>query len=206
MTDKELDILFDWLDPEKYVPPKDITETAMIVSFGLLLVGLLYAARSPILYGTVFVVYTVWLIVATRHLNRELRRAIQASRDRLKRDVENLGLSESEKVHRQGVDVLYQQGLDTIEGYFLARPHLMRQTSILVCSCFGLALAIHAKLSDSQASRSGAYIVFVVILVLSEAVITSWRHARDKALRPLEAELVEIERTYLESRSADRTT
>jgi hypothetical protein len=49
-TERELDLLFEWADPEKYEPPSGIVETLMILVLALLVVLLLFSSRNPLLY------------------------------------------------------------------------------------------------------------------------------------------------------------
>lgn len=76
VTEGELRLLSQWLDPVGYEPPSDQTQMIQSVGLAVFLVAMLVATRNPLWYGATFVVYSTVVLVAVRYFNRELRKAI----------------------------------------------------------------------------------------------------------------------------------
>lgn len=182
-TQRELNLLFEWLDPERFVPPSSLKETLMILFFAVLLTALLFAARSPLSYGIILTAYSVILIPSTIYLNTEIQEAINKSKNRLSEDLENQKLAVQAKLYAAGVEVL--------ETYFIRRPMKLRLIIIMVASAIGLTLAIYWKKSQSRWVGVASYAVFFAIILFSEIVIARWRCIRDRELREIEANLSE---------------
>lgn len=185
-TEKELSLLFEWLDPQKYDPPSSLKETILILSFAVLLIGLLFASRNPVVFGCVFTLYNFVQIFAGKYLMRELGLAIQKSKERLKADFESEKLKERAQFYREGLSIL--------DYYYFKRPHTLRILSITIFSILGLALAIWWYVSGIILIGFFSYLVYIITVTISEIVIAYWRIIRDNNLRPITAELREIER------------
>jgi hypothetical protein len=184
-TQKEMDLLFDWMDPERYEPPSDFKETAIIISLGILLVGLIYAARDPVAYGIVFTAYSIFVLFATKRFERELVDVIDRSRTRM----EKKGDARNDELEK-----LYLKGIAILEHYFLKRPQRLRHSLIVSLSIVGLVLALWSKHVANSVFAAAAYIVYITTVVVSEVVIGCWRNRRDEQLRPITAEIKELER------------
>jgi len=182
-TQKELDLLFDWLDPQRYVPPSSLKETVLILLFGLLLTALLFAARDPLLYGLVFAVYSTMLIPASMYLNKEIREAIDHSKTRLDEDKKDPTLAARA--------VLYRAAVEVLQSYFLERPVMLRLVLILCVSIIGVGVALYWKISSRTLWGLSAYVIFFVLILVSEIIVNRWRSIRDGRLREIQAELLD---------------
>lgn len=189
-TSKELDLCFQWLDPERYAPPSSVKETLMIAGLGLLLSALLFAARDPLYYAGVFTAYSAVVTYAYRYTRAEIAEAISASRHRL--DGEANG--ESGVLATQ-----YRKGVDVLDIYFCARPQTARHVIILLLSVGALLAALFWKLTGQTMFGVLAYALVGGAIVVSEVVIAQWRMSRDGLLRPLEAEIAELARADLKN-------
>ena len=191
-TQKELDLLFDWLDPQDYAPPDTLVETISIIGIALILIALLFAARNPLLYGCVFALYSLAQLPICKLMLREIGEAIRKSRTRLANDLQTPRYSERARV--------YASGIDALEAYYLTSPYLLRLVLIAVFALLGLALSIIWKTTGKAIFGLGAYGTFMSTIAASEIVIGRWRNARDKALRPLLAALIDARRESEEKR------
>lgn len=185
-TQRELDLLFDWLDPERYVPPSSIKETLLILFFGVTLAGMLLAARNPWSYGVVFTTYSAVLLAATSYVKREIEKAIVSSKSRARKDTANKELEPRA--------TLYLRGIDALEHYFLKRPQVLRLTITLIASTAASAFGVWFKLGGPRITGLIAYLGFATTIVVSEFVIGRWRCVRDGAIRKILCELSEHER------------
>jgi len=184
-TEKELDLLFKWLNPQSYDPPSDLTTTSVIVGVGLLLSMLIFASRNPLVYGSIFSIYSFVLIFEVRILNRELESCISQSRNR---QLELLKNGQNQK------DKLYLEGIEILNLYFLKRHHVLRNILVFIFSLVGLVFAIYWGISGLSLFGIAAYLTFSLTIIVSEIVIGSWRNIRNKNLRPLDDELREVTR------------
>jgi len=187
-TQKEPDLLFEWMDPQRYEPPSDLKETAVIVGLSVLLVGLVFTARDPFAFGAVFTAYSTAIMLAVIHFNRELREVVSQSTRRLS-EASN-GASEPE----QRSAAIRLEAIAILEEYFIIRPHTPRHIIILGISAIGLVVAITGTYFDVSVLRVIAYAIFILLILVSEAILAHWRNVRDHKLRPLTAELNEIRR------------
>lgn len=185
-TQKELDLLFDWLDPEYYAPPSSIRETILILFYGLALTALLFSSRDPMLYGIVFSVYSATLIPCTIYFKKEVARAVDRSKLRIDCDLNSPDIANKARLYLAGVDVL--------KGYFLDRPMIWRHWAILGVSIFGVVIAIYWKLSGNKFAGTVSYGIFFIVILLSEVVIARWRCIRDDRLRQIQGDLDECSR------------
>lgn len=80
---KELDLCFNWLDPQRYKPPSSLKETAMIISCGIILSLLFFAARDPLFYSIIFTIYSVTVTFTNAYTRSEIKKAIDSSKIRL---------------------------------------------------------------------------------------------------------------------------
>ena len=196
VTDMELDLVFDWLEPKRFVPPASLKETAIIVASAVLLLLLFVSARDPFYFGVIFVLQTGMVLWSTRYFNREFAWALNESRRRLAVDFEVPAF-----VHRAR---LYKSGHDILEMYFLRRPHTPRHVVILISGVAGTIVGGVARFRDSATAATAAYIVFIVTIGVSEAVIFGWRGRRDRDLRLIAAELGESEEdTYRDGKDVE---
>ena len=183
-TQKELDLLFEWLDPERYEPPSSLKETILIIGFAILLIGLLFASRDQLLFGLVFTLYSFILIFTAKYLNQEIALAIDKSRDRVKVDLEDNNLKRRAQ--------LYLEAINVLDFYFIKRPVTLRLIIIFVFSLIGLALAIWWKVTGASMIGLLSYLIFFLTILVSEVVIGLWRNVHDSDLRPIAAELREF--------------
>lgn len=185
-TERELDLLFKWLDPKDWSVPSDLSATATILGFAVVLTSLLLTARDPMVYGAIFTVYSVGILFAVRRLNRQLAAAFKASYERLDDDQHDPALAERTAAYRRGVEILQE--------YFLQQPHTARHLAIFTASSGGLLLAVWARDTESTAWAVAAYAVFIATICSSEGQITRWRNRRDSALMKPESTLHELGR------------
>lgn len=191
-TQHELDLLFDWLDPDRYTPPSSILETVLIVFMGLVLSAMFLSARDPLWYGLIFVTYSAIQIPAGRYTYAQITEAIERSKLRLASD-------RSDPAADEGL-AIYQNGVAILEAYFVRRPLVARCVGILLGSLGGLCLAVAWKATGVKWLATASYLLYFVTIVGSEYLIASWRFTRDGRLRDVTSELAE----YLRSKSAER--
>ncbi len=184
-TQKELEILLQWLDPEKYVPPSSLKETSMALALAAVLVALLYCARDPLWFGIAFTAYSLAVPLATRYLNSQIGKAINGSRTRLTADL-------GSPVTRPTA-LLYSKGVDELERYFLKPAQMLRYWLIAAFALVGTVLAAAWKLQGLKSAGVTAYAVFFLTILVSEFVILRWRQQREAALQPLARELRDLE-------------
>lgn len=153
---------------------------------GVALVGLLFTSRDPMWYGILFSAYTAASIPINRYTNSEINIVIAKSRERLKVDLDSEDVSEMAVLRGRAVDVL--------EAYFIGRPTNARLCFVLAVSVCGAILAGLWRATGAYTLGLASYLVFILTIVASEAVIASWRMARDYALRPLSADIQELKR------------
>ncbi|HUW18088.1 MAG TPA: hypothetical protein VMW16_02175 [Sedimentisphaerales bacterium] len=183
-SQKELDLLFEWLDPERYEPPSTIIETILILTLGVLLAGLLVTAKDPRSYAVLFTAYSFANILANKKVQSEVGEAISKSKDRAQKDLKH------EHLIRQAR--LYLKGLQILERYYVLRPHGLLALITLVFSSIGLLVSIVWWLVGSDVVGFASYATFVLILAAIEVTIWHWRLVRDLAIRPIKAELNEL--------------
>lgn len=182
-TQKELDLLFDWLDPEKYELPSTLKETLLILFLGFILITLLFAARDPLLYALVFTFYSVILLPSARYMNKEIKTAIEHSKRRLDEDMKDPTLTTK--------TLLYRAALDILQDYFLESPIIPRLVLIILISIIGVFAALYWKISHRILWGLSTYAIFFTLISISEIVINRWRCIRDERLREINAELFE---------------
>ena len=185
-SQRELDLLFEWLDPERYEPPSTILETILILTLGVLLAGLLLAAKNPSWYALVFTAYSLADILANKKVQSEVGEAISKSKDRAQKDLESRDLAQKAR--------LYLTGLQTLERYYVLRRHDLLTLITFVCSAIGLAVSFAWRLTDSDKLGFASYAIFLLILVFIQITIWRWRIVRDVGIRPIKAELNEFTR------------
>lgn len=185
-TEKELNLLLDWLDPVSYLIPVSVGEVFTIIGFGLLLVTLVFAARDPFWFAGAFTIYGIALVFACKYMNSQIETAIRRSRLRAEADLADPKLAQRANIFMSALDVLHS--------YFLGRPSIPRLLTILLFSFVGLAVGVWWLITQQQVLALVTYAIFIVIIVLSEFIIGRWRIERDRQIRTLSAELREIER------------
>jgi len=185
-TQKELDLLFEWLDPERYEPPSSFVETVLIFGLALLLVGLLFASRNPFAYSLIFTTYSLVDSLAGKRLNAELSAAFEKSKERAHADLQDDKLAAKAR--------LYLRGLGFLEHYFLGRRHGLRLRLSLASSLVGLVISMGWLATHNVLLGFSAYVILFVVLLTSLATIWHWRITRDTQLRPVAADLNELNR------------
>jgi hypothetical protein len=178
VTENELRLLAQWLDPLDYEPPSGQTQMIESVGIAIFLVAMLVATRNPLWYGAMFLLYSTLDFIGVRYFNAELRKAINGSEAHLKA-VENSMNSD--------IASTYRSALDVIEWYWLKlrRPRALRQAFLLTFGVVGFLLAIGWKTYANDRLKSAAYLVFIFNLFVSEVVIWRWREVRDGSLHNL---------------------
>jgi hypothetical protein len=185
-TQKELDLFFEWLDPERYDPPSTIKETLLILSIAIALIALIFASRNPLWYSVTFSIYCIVGVPVWIYTENEIRIAIEKSKSRVNQDISNNVNIDNAKI--------YLRAVNTLEAYFLLRPMKMRSYIIAIASVVGLMLGLNWKLTNSYMSGIACYILFIAIIVVSEAIIGYWRVKRDVEIREIAADLRESSR------------
>lgn len=186
-TQRELNMFFDWLDPDHYDPPSSIKETLLILIFAFLLISLLLAARNPLWFSVVYSAYSILGVPTEKYVASETRTAINKSRSRVNDDLTVNSLRKKAEIYSQALDVLYR--------YFVLRPMMLRSLLGASFSLVGLALGIAWQVYDSRLAGIFCYVSFILNISISEAVIGYWRIVRDNSIRPLAAELRELSRS-----------
>ncbi|MHC4648762.1 MAG: hypothetical protein ACYTBJ_25170 [Planctomycetota bacterium] len=194
-SQKELDLLFEWLDPERYEPPCTIIETILILTLGVPLAGLLVTAKDPRWYAVLFTAYSLANVLANKKVQSEVGEAISRSKDRAQKDLKNEDLVQQAR--------LYMKGLHTLERYYVLRPHGLRALITLIFSSIGLLVSIVWWLLGSDIVGFASYAIFVLILATIEITIWRWRIVRDLAIRPIKAELNELTRVNNDPATTD---
>jgi membrane protein implicated in regulation of membrane protease activity len=183
---RDLDLLFEWLDPKQYEPPSTIVETTLILSFGILLAALLFAAKDPRWYAILFTAYSFVDVLANRKVQSEVGDAISKSKERVDEDLQQEDLAKNAR--------LYANGLETLEHYFVRRRHDLRTFFTLVASTLGLLMSVMWWATASNILGFASYTTFVLILVGGQITVWRWRLERDVRIRPIRAELNELTR------------
>jgi len=192
-TQKELDLLLEWLEPKSYVPPSSMKETAMIVGEGVVLTALFFTARDPCVFSIVFTAYSLLVMVSVMHLNRELRLAFADTEEHLAKTTES---------ERNPLVGLQLEGLGVLCEYFLGRPHTLRHIVILLVSVLGVGLSAWWWLSDAQALGIASYSLFFTLILVSEVVIAQWRNYRDAKLRIVISKMHKVQYDLLQDRES----
>lgn len=197
-THHEATILITWCDPKDYAVPSDLGTLLREMGIGVTLVILLFSARNPLAFGIAFSLYSFVTMATVRYMNRELATVVQACRVRLAEDEGDPRLRDRTQ--------LYGDGLTVVDDYFLQRPHTPRHVGILVASLVGTGFAVASVVSKRGTFALVAYIIFILIIVVSELVLAMWRQDRDRRLRPLEGKRYSLERdtTTVVSYSVDQ--
>lgn len=182
-TSAELEMLIEWLEPERYRPPASIVEVGVVFYFAVILPLLLFAARNPLAYGLLFTLYSMVLIPSTYYMLREIRKAVAGccgARDRggaIKRKNLKDQVSLPPKLRRQAAAI--------IRHYYCRRPQVRRQAVILAASCFVTGAAVWGYFARQTWIGAVAQVLFATIILISEVVIGYWRWKRDTDLLPL---------------------
>lgn len=178
VTERELLLMAQWLDPVDYEPPSGQTQMIESVGIAVFLVAMLVATRNPLWYGAMFLLYSTVDFIGGRYFNAQLRKAIDGSEAHLKA---------VEDTMNSDVASTYHSALDVIASYWLKprRPRARRHVFLLTFGAVGLLLAIGWKTYGNDRLRSAAYLVFIVNLLVSEVVIWRWREVRDESLHNL---------------------
>ena len=186
-TQQELDILFEGLDPENYEPLGSLKETILILGLALLLVGLLFASRNPLIYAILFFIYNFVDLLAGKYFRLELSKILEKSKTRAETVLDD-------PRHAQKA-TLYLKGLDVLEKYFIKRPHSQRILLTLFFALIGLLASLRWFLTKEPLLGFFIYVLFILTLFISTVRIWRWRIIRDECLRPVRAELNELHRT-----------
>ena len=182
VSQKELGLLCEWLDPRDYTIPE---ETIVIVGISAALGILLLTARQPVFFGVAYVLYCSANLAAWLHFKNKLMEALRKSRARLD---EGAGLP--------GAETLYSAALDYIEKYYVLRPHTFRLLTILILAVFGLISACYGAFGGIAGARIASYAVYIfAVLAVEVIIITCWRLRYYSDLHHLAAELSERLRT-----------
>ncbi len=181
-TQKELNLLFDWLDPEFYEPPSGLKETAIILWLAFIIVMLVFTSRRVLLFGIVFTIYSITNLLSTKYLNYELREIFRKSKQRIDDD------TSSDKSLKE----TYLKGIEILEFYFIKRSHIFRLYLIMFFSFLGLIFSMLLEIKKTTLLGVAAYCTFILTIIISEIVIYIWRAKREEALRPLYAVLNEL--------------
>lgn len=186
-TQKELDLLFAWRDPQRYSPPSGFKESATIVGISLLLALLMISARDPLWFGGIFTLYNLSVLFAVIDLNKELRKAIDKSKERIQK---------SEFIQDSGtLSATRFNAILILEKYFLQRPHTPRHIAIVIFGALGVLFAFLAKFGITELFKVSAYLIFIFSIVCSELWIAKWRLDRENSLREIEAIMRELNQT-----------
>jgi hypothetical protein len=183
-SQKELDLCFEWLDPKRYEPPSSGSETVHILALAVFLLALLYcAARYPLVYSLLFAGYCIIDWIAARTVTLELRAAIEGSRERAR-----------ERTTSEPIVECYAKGIAILDRYYLQKPHGILRVVRLLLAIVALALASAFRSYGRPILSLLNYVLLIGTIIGTEVVIMRWRQERDRAIRPLTADLTEYDR------------
>jgi hypothetical protein len=182
VSQTELSIISEWLDPIHYSPPEEtLTMMAIAVALGVLL----FAARRPTLFGVAYAAYTVANLLAWKHLQHQLKLTLASSRKRLN----------DEGTAVVGTAPIISGAIAEIERYYISKWHTLRLVIVLLLASTGFALSTYGHLRGYGWTDGAAYGIYVFdILVFEEIVMTSWRLRFYSAMRGPKAALDESAR------------
>ena len=187
-TQRELNLLEDWLDPKEYDAPSGLVQTLAIMLIGALLTALLFCSRDPLLYGSIFVPYLIFAVIMGRYTYARIEEAINESKKLLEDNLRHPELHERAEIYKDGVAIL--------ESYFVDRPFKILVGCIIIPAIAGLILAICWKVVDAQICGILSYAAFYVTITANEIVLNAWRVSRDNSLRPIAARLRKYRREH----------
>ena len=177
-TEDEMDQLFEWLDP---IPSITSGEKGAIFGVAVTLCALLYSARDPLLFGSVFTLYSVVVLLSTRHVNVRLSKVFAKCREHISREPQDeLSLP------------FVAKALGIFEGYYDTNRHLRRHVAILVVSAVATAVAAYAKARHSDVAAVAAYGLVLLTLIISEGTILMWRVRRNAELTVLKDQMAGV--------------
>ncbi len=178
VTNRELDILCQFLDPVEYLMP---SETAMGISTALALTILLYTAREPLWFGASYSAYMLLSVIFWKHGLAEIDKAIRGSRKHLN----------DESDRRRNV---YGGALDLLHSYYVRQPNMRRLYVSLVLGLAGLALSILALKYVPARLQTIAYVAYIVSVLGFEVGLASyWRFKLYRTAVPFEMAISDFE-------------
>jgi hypothetical protein len=184
-TRKDLQLLFEWLDPMYYHPPTTLKETIFILIIALVLSVLILNSRNPFYYGIAFTLYTVINYIVDKYLEKQLIEVFSKSRHRLQLDLE------SNDKETASAAKIYRKGLDVLEFHFIKRPYFVRHKLMVTFSSLGLIMGAVWKFKGFLAFGILSYLIFISTIIVSEIFLNKWRYSRDVEMRTISAELSE---------------
>lgn len=183
-TEKELEMLFTWLDPERYRPPDTVLETVLILFFAVVLVVMLVSSQHILIFALVFTLYSFVGVPTGFYLEKQLRRAIEKSNAKINKEIEK-GSKEAALQH-------YKKAVLILDEYFIKRPMKTRGVIIFASSLLGLWYAIRWAIHGHKVDAMYSYGIFIAIILLSEFIINYWRFVRDNKMRAVLEEIDEL--------------
>jgi hypothetical protein len=182
-SQKEMDLGFEWLDPKSWEPPTGFRETLLIVSHSGFLVVMFLTVQYPFWYAFVFTLYAVCDLYAIREAGAEGRVAVAACKLRCDQATGDPELAET-----------YRKGINVLEQHYFHRLQIPVRLSRLVLLFAALGCAYGAKGAVGGVLWWASYVLLTAAFTVVEVPLLAWRTARDRALRPLAAQLNEIDR------------
>jgi len=182
-SENDLKTFDAWLHPDTWIPPTAFKEKIMATGVGLMIITLMIAARNPFLYGMCLFVYNIYDILVTKYVEKNLRDAIDDSKINLKRYIKSeveLGL--------------YLQAISLIYEYFFKVPHHTRRVVLGIFALIGIALSSLDKLNILRFGNLYAYVIYILWIIIGEAILTYWRIRKDNAIRCIELALLKQRR------------
>lgn len=171
-TKRELELLEAWTDPAGYEPPSGEAQLWFGLAFAVLLSSMVATPRYPRIYGAVFLIYSIVLLLGNRYFMDEVRQNIAGSRAELSLD----------SVSTDHAKERIAQVLDILEAYFLKRPQSVKIIFVGITGMIGLCAAIGSSILRSSLLEDSAYIVYTINLLVSEGLLMRWRHVRNRDL------------------------
>lgn len=171
----EIKIFCYWLRPGIYQPPTDLSIVASIIGIGVLISLLAFTSKWAHYFGLFFLLYVLVDIWWARLIRGNLKELFQCTEKEWRR---------ADGANREK-RLVALEALDVIRIYYFERPQLFRRQLMAWASVLGIFLAWYGYLSKVYLMTVLSYIVFVLIIIISEIYVGKWRIDRDRRLRVL---------------------
>lgn len=170
-----------WADATNYYPPEEVL---VVFCVAVLLVALIYTARSAVAFGAAYLLYATVNLFTMRHLRGQTAEVIRKTRDGFARHPDPPSVA----VRREAIIAL--------ESYFGKLLSSGRAWTTLLLATCGCGIAIYGAARRSEPAQDGAYLIFIASVAIPELILSwYWRTLLDRQLRPCAARLFELERS-----------
>jgi hypothetical protein len=186
VSNKEFEIMCDFLDPLDYEIPKGIF-VGMAIATALTI--LLYTARNPLWFGISYSAYMLLSVFGWKRVTSEMDKAIEGSREKL--------LDEPERKRE-----IYGGALDILYSYYVRQANLPRVWTSFALGVVGLMFSLLARTLDRAVFNTIAYVIFILSILALEGVLAFyWRFRLYAQVRPFETAKHDLEHPKHHKRS-----